>query len=527
MSFIAIDDYDMIWIFPHGELPITQSSNGVGVCFAYPELKDVTSFTAGLTPTPTQGNCIVTIGPNVPNSCTFTNAVFTWHGPNGQTITAQHNQQLQVDASLSANVGIWTLTMSALNEISTYNPCSQHLSATVRVSQCLPTCAPIITPSGPIDYYLFADATPKGRILTSSMSTGNQWYYNGSPISGATAQNYIVGSGYSSIASGNYYVINNGCISNSVNINFKMYGYGNFGEDSYNWLGAKTHPVQSSNYYCFNTNNNFVKQFDMGIGTIYSWNIFTLPLGSSPNISITPGSGSPVSSQAQLNIGNPSSSYSYLQGIANLNGSEKIIDYNIRLSPSILPNQIVCSGAPHLIKNDPLSNQGYGTTPGTSGFDWEYYDFGANALIFSGPGAGASSVLIPGRGLAQPIIVKYYGPSYVQKHFYYNYGGCFDEKYNVIMNPVLCRSSTKNEQIVSNFSTTIYPNPASSYFEVASVELIVSVEILNLTNRQLKKFNGNNLRLVRINSQYFEPGIYNCKVTTIKGVENHKIVITQ
>lgn len=132
-SFIANSAYDMIWIYASNDF--IDNVDGAAICFAYPELKDVTGFTAGLNPV-ISNSCTVTIGPNFPNACTTTNAVFTWHGPNGQIVSAPPNQKIQVDASDPLNVGTWTLKMTAPSEIATNNSCSQTLSASVIVPGC-------------------------------------------------------------------------------------------------------------------------------------------------------------------------------------------------------------------------------------------------------------------------------------------------------------------------------------------------------------------------------------------------------
>lgn len=384
-----------------------------------------------------------------------------------------------------------------------------------------PPCSVSISPKGPINYYVFTDAGVLGRILTSSSSTGNQWYYNGIPISGATGQTYTVGSGYSTIGSGTYYVVNNGCTSNVVQVQFKQYGYGNFGEDYFDRLGAKVHPIQTSNYYCYNTNNNSIQQFNLGAGSNYNWNFFVQPSGGTQNISLTPGSYSPSSNLAQLDIGSATpGTYTSIQGIANLNGAETIIDYTINLShPSFIPTTTqVCQNAGHNIIN--WSGSSYSTVPGGSGFDWEYYDFGTNGIIFSGLGAGNSSVLIPGRSTPQNMIVKFTGPSSVQKHFYYNYGGCYKEEYSVTINPGCRISGIESNQIA------IFPNPSNSQVTISSsTDAIIKIEILGLMNLYVKTIQGNNERKINLSLFDLKPGIYNCRVTTSKGTQNQKLVI--
>jgi hypothetical protein len=69
---------------------------------------------------------------------------------------------------------------------------------------CVPPATPTITPGGPTTFCAGGSVT-----LTSSSASGNQWYLNGNPIGGATAQTYIA------TASGNYTVTvtSSGCTS--------------------------------------------------------------------------------------------------------------------------------------------------------------------------------------------------------------------------------------------------------------------------------------------------------------------------
>ncbi len=54
--------------------------------------------------------------------------------------------------------------------------------------------------------------TQSGNVFTSNSATGNQWYLNGTPISGATAQTF------SAISAGIYKtIVNGGCASNELN----------------------------------------------------------------------------------------------------------------------------------------------------------------------------------------------------------------------------------------------------------------------------------------------------------------------
>ncbi|NOU37363.1 MAG: T9SS type A sorting domain-containing protein [Ferruginibacter sp.] len=141
INFTANSNYDMVMITPSFTDTYwnTGFAVGGGIGFAYPQLVHINSFSAGVPPTPTAGNCNVTIGPPITN-CIIANGSFTWHGPNGQTITTTTiNQQIQLDASLSANVGTWTLEMTLPNTVITNNTCSDNggMQASVVVPTCL------------------------------------------------------------------------------------------------------------------------------------------------------------------------------------------------------------------------------------------------------------------------------------------------------------------------------------------------------------------------------------------------------
>jgi Secretion system C-terminal sorting domain len=520
-TFTAQDEYDIVWLFPKELTYVAGQTKQSWLEVAKFEMINIDNFSAGVSPNPIIPNCAVTIGPNVPN-CGVEGAVFTWYGPNGQIIPAPANQQIQLNTSNSANTGNWTLKMTVPNVVTTNNTCSGAgiVQASVNVPACV-TCAPVITPAGPIDYYTPVDAGPNGRLLTSSITTGNQWYFNNIAIANAVTQSYNIKNQWGDNGGGDYYVINNGCKSNIVHVDFKHYGYGRYGEENLNRLGAKIHPIQTSNYYCFNSTNNLIRQFDLGPSAYYVWNFPVTPIGGVPNITLTPGSYNPNSNQAQVNIGGSLGTVMpYVQGIANLNGREIIIDYYHILSHSIYisTNQQVCANAGQTITNFAISS--LKTIPGGSGFDWEEYDFGPTGTIFSGPGAGQRSVIIPGRSNPQAMTVKFTGNSFVQKRFYYNWGGCYEEKYNVtIYNG--CRVNTAT----TSLKTNIFPNPATSQLTIVSSESISDIEISDLQNPTLKKIKVNGTKSTTIDVLDLNPGVYNCKIITSKGVENQKLII--
>ncbi len=219
-TFTANSNYDVIWIYPKNT-----SSLQWWLEFGKLELIDITNFTAGPAPAPVYPNCTVTLGPTVPN-CSVKNAVFTWTGPSGQTITAPASQQIQIDAGNPQNTGTWILTMSVPTAVNTNNTCSNALDvqASVVVPYCS-SCAPVITPGGPITICSFWEATSNPATLSTNITANIQWYKDGIIIPGANSQNYsaYAEGGQGNIVKKQNYTVKNtvtGCESSPVLVNF-------------------------------------------------------------------------------------------------------------------------------------------------------------------------------------------------------------------------------------------------------------------------------------------------------------------
>jgi hypothetical protein len=111
---------------------------------------------------------------------------------NGNPIGGATGQQYVATAS-----GNYTVIVTATG-------CSSAPSAATSVTVNPIPATPTITPGGPTTFCAGGSVT-----LTSSSASGNQWSLNGSPIGGATAQQYVA------TASGNYTVVvtTTGCSS--------------------------------------------------------------------------------------------------------------------------------------------------------------------------------------------------------------------------------------------------------------------------------------------------------------------------
>jgi Secretion system C-terminal sorting domain len=98
--------------------------------------------------------------------------------------------------------------------------------------------------------------------------------------------------------------------------------------------------------------------------------------------------------------------------------------------------------------------------------------------------------------------------------------------YNINFNYDPGASKTDSFTEIESFNkAVIYPNPTSNQITITSNEPISYIEISDLMNPTLKKIKVNGTKSVIINVFDLNPGVYNCKITTSKGVENQKLII--
>lgn len=77
----------------------------------------------------------------------------------------------------------------------------------------------------------------------------------------------------------------------------------------------------------------------------------------------------------------------------------------------------------------------------------------------------------------------------------------------------------------SNLLSRIYPNPGTDQITISSTETINLIEISDLLSPTLKRIKVNGIKSTTINVFDLKPGVYNCKITTNKGIENQKLII--
>jgi len=123
------------------------------------------------TPTASNGGPYCTGAPIALSTPTLAGATYAWTGPNGFT-SAQQNPSNATDA------GTYFVTV-------TVNGCTSAAGSTTVTVNAKPA-TPTITPGGPTTF-----CTGGSVMLSSSSAGGNQWSLNGSPIGGATSQQYL------------------------------------------------------------------------------------------------------------------------------------------------------------------------------------------------------------------------------------------------------------------------------------------------------------------------------------------------
>lgn len=217
----AVTGATYAWTGPSGYVSNTQNPNRPNVTSGMAGTYSLTVTVGGCSSA--AGSVTVTVNPspsapgastNSPvcsgntiqlNASTVANATYAWTGPNGFTSTTQNPT---ITGSTTANTGSYSVVAIGTNGCS-----STASSASVIVNA---------TPATPT-------ITQNGGVLTSSSSSGNQWYLNGSPISGATGQNYtpttngiytvvVTLSGCSSTASSQLNVTNVGIDEENLNM---------------------------------------------------------------------------------------------------------------------------------------------------------------------------------------------------------------------------------------------------------------------------------------------------------------------
>ncbi len=145
-----------------GNYILTVTVNG---CTSLPDTTVVTVNSIPTTPTVTSNSPICTGSTLTLSTSSITGGSYTWTGPNSFTATTQNNS---IPSATPAMAGTYSLTV-------TVNGCTSAVgTTTVAIGTSLPL--PTITQH-------FSD-------LTSSATTGNQWYLNGTLIAGATSQTY-------------------------------------------------------------------------------------------------------------------------------------------------------------------------------------------------------------------------------------------------------------------------------------------------------------------------------------------------
>lgn len=304
-SFTANDSYDVVWIYPKQATFVLDVPKQSWLEVAKLEIININNFNAGSNPvTPIPPNCTITIGPNSPN-CGLEGSVFTWLGPNGQSIIAPANQQIQVDASNSQNVGTWTLTMTVPNAVTTNNTCSDPgiLQATVYVPLCTAcppnqtvsilnnatqlhpsTTSPYTIDFNKINVVCYPWEWGDRLKIQSSFPTGNTWYFNGTAI-----PQWVIGTG-----NGNEFLSLSNCMNNNmpglcmnqiapIEIRVSNPNSCNGISDPVNILFNRLYTTPTPEWNTFRPGNTTnIKLFDYGPGSGYTWH------NNYPGVIITP-----------------------------------------------------------------------------------------------------------------------------------------------------------------------------------------------------------------------------------------------
>src|SRR5581483_3604434 len=187
----AVSGATYAWTGPNGYTSSQQNPTIANATTANSGNYSVTVTVAGCTSAPGSTNVVVNAIPSTPSASnggpyctgativlstpTVSGATYLWTGPSGFTSTLQNPTRA---SATTAFAGTYSVTV-------TVNGCTSAAGSTNVVVNNIPA-TPTITPGGATTFCHGGSVT-----LTSSSGTGNQWYLNGNPISGATGNTYL------------------------------------------------------------------------------------------------------------------------------------------------------------------------------------------------------------------------------------------------------------------------------------------------------------------------------------------------
>jgi hypothetical protein len=520
INFIPNDNYDVIMIYP--EQNLTGSNSFSNLLFSYPELVDITNFSAGQNFYPTLPNCNVTIGPSTPNNCSVINSVFRWIGPGGQIVyvtNPQVSQQITIDASLLINQGTWTLEMSVPTATITNNTCSNNTSIVQKSITVFPCSSdpcvnnqPQISPKGIVDYHFFYESGFH-QIVNSNLPNGQlQWYVNNTPKSNETNSSILITNLDLILTPTNTYScvvkaknLQTGCFSEEVILNGFMYLLSN--QSPLNYNGYHYLPVNTPSYYC-NSTTNTINQFDLGILANYYWE--NDPVWPNNEFQIVPGSSSINSNSALIN--RISNNGSVFVGRAVLGNYQKVLQYSFWQGSTITTtstcnNQVKDVLVPDVYPTN--SGSANNVLAGMSGFDFEEYNFGPNCVITSPSNyagmTGPVTITISGKQSSPSNLkVQFLGTNtFIDFYGYHQFGSlnsCFKNQLIINDNPYCKISNTKK--------ISISPNPSTSTITLQNIALNSVVSIYTMNNTIVKTIKNTNKDSMQIDISDLKPGIY-------------------
>jgi Secretion system C-terminal sorting domain len=508
-SFQPDAAYDMIWIFPKIN-PGSPNPSSTYLLFAYPELIDISNFSAGVvTPaSPVSPNCNVTIGPVTPN-CSFTNAIYTWYGPNGQ-VHSSTSQQLVVNTADVLNAGVWTLQMTSPTNNSSDCGAALLVSANVYVPFCENAPCnddnypqpPAVTTTvkirlGSVTNFLKSTSTP-GHYCFSPPSVMHDHY----PYFNLCDRYYGLFSGYmpadNNMPSYESFIIDfpmntmEGATDNSYYLNFEGY---DFDVDE----PCKADDILNVNLKLFhkpvsptcNIANHW--ETELNLSTSHSGNNGFFVQRVIESVPRNLCSHRPLPNMPFFNYDNLPMLSSEITNIQSSTSSTQ--DYTIDVT--------------QMVKNSVISNSQY------IGFLFKQSQTNTYNNIFFEGAYSSDGTIHPGESYLELTYVK--RPRRItpctptSRPSFRNWKKPINsnEKENISTSNKYWTDKNENNQI------SLYPNPASNEVVIkVNQENITNIEIKTITGALIKKKSVNPSKTVRVDISNLRTGIYICAITT-------------